>query len=142
MDMMYLCIQSGTPRQLWVKVRGKYHAIHIHTYTLTGHRFCGCSRYDSRNIVSDRLVYGLGNCNVEFTDTECTSIVLTYCHHYRPCHEAWKTRRLNDDTNGVSQGTQWWIDCYSVVSCTSPNIHTALVSPSTVVYSVPSHSGS
>ena len=70
------------------------------------------------------------------------SIVLTYCHHDGPSHGAGKTRRQSDDTDGVIQVTLWWADSYSVVSCTSPNIHTALVRPSTVGYPVPSHSGS
>ena len=76
------------------------------------------------------------------TYNEQLSILLTCCHHYGPSHGAWKTRRQSDDTDGVTQGAQWWSDCYSVVSCTSPNVHTALVSSSTVGYPVPSHSGS
>ena len=70
------------------------------------------------------------------------SIVRTYCHHYGPSHGAWKMRRQSYDTDGVSHVTLWLRNCYSMVCCTSSNIHTALVSPSTVGYPVPSHSGS
>ena len=69
-------------------------------------------------------------------------IVRTYCHHYGPSHGAWKMRRQSYDTDGVSHVTLWLRNCYSMVCCTSSNIHTALVSPSTVGYPVPSHSGS
>ena len=89
--------------------------------------------------------FGKGKVNAVLglqTQNEQLSIVHTYCYHYGPSHGAWKLRRQSYDTDGVSQGTLWLGNCYSVVSCTSPNIHTALVSPSTVGYLVPSHSGS
>ena len=74
--------------------------------------------------------------------TNSVSVLLTYCHHYGPNCRDWKIGRLCYDSDKVSQGTLWLGDGYSVFSCTSPNIHTALVSPSTVGYPVPSHSGS
>ena len=76
------------------------------------------------------------------TEEESVSVLLTYCHHYGPSHGAWKLGRQSYNTDGVTQATLWLGDCYSVFSCTSPNIHTALVSSSTVGYPVPSHSGS
>ena len=76
------------------------------------------------------------------THNEQLGIVRTYCHHYGPSYRAWNKRRQSYDTDGVSQATLWLRNCYSVVSCTSSNINTALVSPSTVGYPVPSHSGS
>ena len=76
------------------------------------------------------------------TQNEQLNIVRTYCHHYGSSHGAWKLGRQSYDTDRVGQTTLWLGDGYSVVSSTSPNIHTALVSPSTVGYPVPSHSGS
>ena len=86
---------------------------------------------------------GNGKSNVGVTNRmNIQNIVLTYCDHYASSHITWKTRRQSYDTDGVGQATLWLSDCYSVVCYTSPNIHTALVSPSTVGYPVPSHSGS
>ena len=79
---------------------------------------------------------------VSQTQNEQLNIVHTYCDHYGSSHGAWKLRRQSYDTDGVSQWTLWLGDSYSVFSCTSPNIHTVLVSSSTVGYPVPSHSDS
>ena len=75
-------------------------------------------------------------------NNEQLSIVRTYCHHYGPSYGAWNMRRQSYDTDGVSQVTLWLRNCYSVVCCISSDINTALVSPSTVGYPVPSDSGS
>ena len=85
-----------------------------------------------------------GKCNVLVSQTknEQLNIVRTYCDQYGPSHGAWKLGRQSYDTDGVGQATLWLKNCDSVFSCTSPNIHTALVSSSTVGYPVPSHSGS
>ena len=74
------------------------------------------------------------------TEEESVSVLLTYCHHYGPSHGAWKLGRQSYNTDGVTQATLWLGDCYSVVGCTSTNIHTALVTPSTVGYPVTSRS--
>ena len=74
--------------------------------------------------------------------TNSAGVLLTYCHHYGPNCRDWKIGRPCYDTDGVIQTTLWLWNCYGVFSCTSPNIHTALVGPSTVGYPVTSHSDS
>ena len=135
---------SGYSRRKW-KASNYTTVTYSTVHALTIHQFCGSSRCDSGNsaLVVGEFGKGKGNTVLGLqTQNEQLSIVLTYCHHYGPSHRAWKLRRQSYDTDGVSQATLWLCDCYSVVSCTSPNIHTTLVSPSTVGYPVPSHSGS
>ena len=76
------------------------------------------------------------------TQNEQLNIVRTYCDYDGSSHGAWKLGRQSYNTDGVRQATLWLRNGYSVFSCTSPNIHTVLVSPSNVGYPVPSHSGS
>ena len=95
------------------------------------------------NVTAGILGVGKGNTMLSLqTHNEQLGIVRTYCHYYGPNYGAWNMRRQSYDTEGVSQATLWLRNCYSVVCCTSSNMDTALVSPSTVGYPVPSHSGS
>ena len=81
--------------------------------------------------------------DIQYTSTEYESgrFLLTYCHCYRLRLSAWKLGRQSYNADGIGKGTLWLRNCYSVVGCTSPNIHTVPVSFCTVKYPVPSHSG-